>query len=282
MSEEIRHLVTPPSTPHRSSRVRSSKPDLESDWIKAQGKILFPSPLKYRPGEPSNLAPQPCTMNVTTLQSPERVSAPTAAPDKSASPSAIWIESDSGKETISDSSFSSDPPDHSIVSSNPPDHSDAILGPRALSAVEADALARFPRTYVVYFGFENAKGLYYQWRGTGNAYGANEATEGVADAIFCSFENRELGEMAYRECRTTGVLDLLKNAGPKDHYIVVKGERPGVYTCLTVMGQGLGWHGGEVKAFAGTLCDAKAHFTQLREAGKVKSVPSWGILASRK
>ncbi|KAJ3898155.1 hypothetical protein F5879DRAFT_812999, partial [Lentinula edodes] len=55
-------------------------------------------------------------------------------------------------------------------------------------------------------------------------------TDEFPDAIYKSFSNRKLAAKAYKECKRTGVLDILKTpVQAKENLIVIKGENPGVY-----------------------------------------------------
>lgn len=86
------------------------------------------------------------------------------------------------------------------------------------------------KSYVVYWGVGDANGVYGTWQGAAGATGAKEATDGMRDAIFRRIESATWAEAAYEECRVTGVLAALKPKMPRENFIVVKGEFPGVYT----------------------------------------------------
>lgn len=83
--------------------------------------------------------------------------------------------------------------------------------------------------YVVYWGYDDVDLIAREWRGTGGATGAKEATDGLPDTIHRRFNGIKMGEAAYEECRSTGVLAALKNKMANENFIVVKGEKPGVY-----------------------------------------------------
>ncbi|KIK71513.1 hypothetical protein GYMLUDRAFT_235830 [Collybiopsis luxurians FD-317 M1] len=264
---EIRRLVTPPASPSRLRTLKSP-----ATPAKFPAKVPLPKPAHAQPEGANTLAQ-------TLFPSPLKTKSEPPSPSK-ASPAtnAVWIESDSGEDLNSDSSFNS-----LNVAEDLPAEPASILGPGALPAAEADALSKSPRTYVVYCGHNDSSGMYYEWSGSSANFGAKEATEATDGAIYRSFGSgeRELAEAAYRECRDTGVLEQLKDYVPGQQYIVLEGERPGVYKRAHVMGFGLGWHGGKIERFTGLSRDAKFHFAKLSKDGLVKTVPSWGILASK-
>ncbi|KAJ3926233.1 MAG: hypothetical protein NXY57DRAFT_905948, partial [Lentinula lateritia] len=107
-------------------------------------------------------------------------------------------------------------------------------------------------------------------------------TDGFPDAIHKSFSNRKLAAKAYKECKRTGVLDILKTpVHAKENLIVVKGENPGVYNRRTLMKQGLCWHGGKVIVHIGARYDAQQAFLVLKNNHKTYELPTdkrWGLI----
>jgi hypothetical protein len=86
------------------------------------------------------------------------------------------------------------------------------------------------KIYVVFWGRDDIDGIFENWYGSDGMKGAMEVTVGIPDAIHRSFNNHDLAHKAYQESKRTGVLAILKNKTPKEHFIVVEGENPGVYT----------------------------------------------------
>ncbi|KAJ3898118.1 hypothetical protein F5879DRAFT_788014, partial [Lentinula edodes] len=99
-------------------------------------------------------------------------------------------------------------------------------------------------------------------------------TDDFFDAAHRSFNNRKLAAKAYKECKITGVLDILKSSSqPKENLILIKGENPGVYNRRTLLKQGLRWHGGKVVVHIGTAYDAQQMFLALEREGKTMKLP---------
>ncbi|KAF9060752.1 hypothetical protein BDP27DRAFT_1429695 [Rhodocollybia butyracea] len=109
------------------------------------------------------------------------------------------------------------------------------------------------RLYVVYWGHNNMDLVMHKWQGQAGA------TDGLTDAIYRRFLGTALGEAAYKECRTTGVLAALKNKMDNKHFLVIKGENPGI----TVVSKGLKWHGGEFVHLIRNANKAQALFNLL-------------------
>ncbi|KAF9071251.1 hypothetical protein BDP27DRAFT_1362028 [Rhodocollybia butyracea] len=102
-----------------------------------------------------------------------------------------------------------------------------VIQPPNISTSDGD------RLYVVYWGHDNMD------------LDRPGATDGLTDAIYRRFLGTALGEATYEECCTTGVLAALKNKMDNEHFLVIKGENPGVYVRRTVVSKGLKWHGAQ-------------------------------------
>ncbi|KAF9058789.1 hypothetical protein BDP27DRAFT_1505328 [Rhodocollybia butyracea] len=86
------------------------------------------------------------------------------------------------------------------------------------------------RLYIIYWGLNDLDMVTWEWEGSEGSIGAKEATAGLSDAVYKRFNGVEQGEAAYEECQMTGVLAALKNKMDNERFILIKGERPGVYT----------------------------------------------------
>ncbi|KAJ3934379.1 MAG: hypothetical protein NXY57DRAFT_1110202 [Lentinula lateritia] len=206
-------------------------------------------------------------------------------------PTLVWISSDEETGYPDDSEDSEDvgddhwaPVSAAEVSS---DEDEPLPGPGGITVAEVKArrAQKFSKagekTYVVYHGRNGTSGLYFEWRGSHGATGALELTDDFFDAAHRSFDNRKLAAKAYKECKITGVLDILKSSSqPKENLILIKGENPGVYNRRTLLKQGLRWHGGKVVVHIGTAYDAQQMFLALEREGKTMKLPtekSWGL-----
>ncbi|KAH7867966.1 uncharacterized protein C8R40DRAFT_1063187, partial [Lentinula edodes] len=55
-------------------------------------------------------------------------------------------------------------------------------------------------------------------------------TTDFADAVYRSFNDYKLAAKAYKECKQPEVLDIFKTlSSPKENFILIKGENPGIY-----------------------------------------------------
>ncbi|KAJ4494399.1 hypothetical protein C8R41DRAFT_919063 [Lentinula lateritia] len=256
--KEIWKLTSPPSTPTCSWKVKHI-PSL---------KNLYATPR----------SPLPAMSNT---RSAERV---IASPSKQ-NISLVWISledeancpDDSEDSDTDDSGDGWIPQSAADVSS---DEDEPLPGLGGVTAAEASARKAsksggfVEKTYLVYYGRNNSDGLYFKWQGTNGATGALELTDEFPDAIHKSFSNRKLAAKAYKECKHTGVLDILKiPVHAKENLIVIKGENPGVYNRCTLMKQGLCWHGGKVIIHIGTRYDAQQAFLVLKNNHKTYELP---------
>ncbi|KAF9063801.1 hypothetical protein BDP27DRAFT_1367739 [Rhodocollybia butyracea] len=146
-----------------------------------------------------------------------------------------------------------------------------VIQPVNVMSVDGDKL------YVVYWGHNDMDLITSNWHGIA---GAKNATHGLTNAIHRRFLGPKLGAAAYKECRTTGILAALKDKMANKHFIVVKGENPGVYVRQTVVSKGLKWHGGEIICLIGNAKDAQDLFKHLEREPMTVSLPQdlhWGI-----
>ncbi|KIK66716.1 hypothetical protein GYMLUDRAFT_157055, partial [Collybiopsis luxurians FD-317 M1] len=98
--------------------------------------------------------------------------------------------------------------------------------------------------------------------------------------IHRTFTETNLAQQAYKECKATGVLEALKmplKDQRKEWFVVVVGEKPGVYCRLGVVKNGLGYHGGKICHVDGSYQDAEALYKSYKDQGKVKKLKSWHI-----
>ncbi|KAF9063785.1 hypothetical protein BDP27DRAFT_1367727 [Rhodocollybia butyracea] len=146
-----------------------------------------------------------------------------------------------------------------------------VIQPVNVMSVDGDKL------YVVYWGHNDMDLITSNWHGIA---GAKNATHGLTNAIHRRFLGPKLGAAAYKECCTTGILAALKDKMANKHFIVVKGENPGVYVRQTVVSKGLKWHGGEIICLIGNAKDAQDLFKHLEREPMTVSLPQdlhWGI-----
>ncbi|KAF9059285.1 hypothetical protein BDP27DRAFT_1371641 [Rhodocollybia butyracea] len=143
-----------------------------------------------------------------------------------------------------------------------------VIQPPNISTSDGD------RLYVVYWGHDNMDLVTREWQGQAGATGAKEATDGLTNALYRRFLGTALGEATYEECRTTGVLAALKNKMDNEHFLVIKGENPGVYVRRTVVSKGLKWHGGEFVRLIGNANKAQALFNLLERLRFVVPLPA--------
>ncbi|KAF9060461.1 hypothetical protein BDP27DRAFT_1370538 [Rhodocollybia butyracea] len=146
-----------------------------------------------------------------------------------------------------------------------------VIQPANVMSMDGDKL------YVVYWGHNDMDLITSNWHGIA---GAKNAMHGLTNAIHRRFLGPKLGAAAYEECRTTGILAALKDKMANEHFIVVKGENPGVYVRQTVVSKGLKWHGGEIIRLIGNAKDAQDLFKHLERECMTVSLPQdlhWGI-----
>ncbi|KIK50509.1 hypothetical protein GYMLUDRAFT_65231 [Collybiopsis luxurians FD-317 M1] len=134
------------------------------------------------------------------------------------------------------------------------------------------------RLYIVYWGKDNCDGIFTEWYGEG---GVQEATSGSGNwYIHHCFLEPEIGRKAYQDCQETGILKALKlpaENSKMEWFLVIVGERPGIYHCQGVMKNGLGYHSGQICHVDGSYSDAEAFFKAKKEKGEVKILESWHI-----
>lgn len=86
------------------------------------------------------------------------------------------------------------------------------------------------RAYVLYDGHDHVDGVFTAYHTTEDEEGLDQHVRGYGPAVFKGFSNLETAQNHYREAKSTGVIQLLKQSIQEDDvYIVVKGVKPGVY-----------------------------------------------------
>ncbi|EEB94198.1 hypothetical protein MPER_07030, partial [Moniliophthora perniciosa FA553] len=93
-------------------------------------------------------------------------------------------------------------------------------------------------------------------------------------AVYKGFDNVDLAQQFYEECKATGVLQELEAVPHRTEWFVVsQGIKPGVYRRKYVMSVGLGWKGGRVRRILGKKTEADAMLKRMKDNGAVVLLP---------